>query len=101
IAAPLASASSLSQFDRQLRQKPARFIRSIFCTSVRERRCSTRRRKAAASSSVLVLSSIVMAIISLFPAGYRDQVGIVTDFAISQRKQAPTKRDFVGHCLKI
>jgi hypothetical protein len=42
-----------------------------------------------------------MAIISLFPAGYRDQVGIVTDFAISQRKQAPTKRDFVGHCLKM
>src|SRR4051812_15229078 len=57
---PLASAASLSQFDRQLRQKPARFIRSMFCTSLRERRCSTRRRNTAASSSVLVLSSVVM-----------------------------------------
>src|SRR5258708_35320562 len=65
---PLASASSLSQLDRQLRQKPARFIRSIFWTSVRERRCSTRRRNTAASSSVLVLSSIVMTVISLFRA---------------------------------
>src|SRR6516165_3379245 len=60
IGTPLASASSFSQLDRQLRQKPARFIRSMFWTSVRERRCATRRRKAAASSSVLVLSSIVM-----------------------------------------
>src|SRR5438105_2703571 len=58
----MASASSFIQFDRQLRQKPARFIRSMFWTSVRERRCPTRRRKAAASSSVLVLSSIVMAL---------------------------------------
>src|SRR5712671_1666942 len=63
--APLASASSLSQLDRQLRQKPARFISSMFWTSVRERRCSTRRRNTAASSSVLVLSSVVMAMISL------------------------------------
>src|SRR6195952_5492072 len=66
MAVPLASASSLSQFDRQLRQKPARFIRSMFWTSVRERRCSTRRRNTAASNSVLVLSSVVMAVISLF-----------------------------------
>ena len=62
-ATPLASASSFIQLDRQLRQKPARFIRSMFWTSVRLRRCSTRRRKTAASSSVLVLSSIVMAVI--------------------------------------
>src|SRR5213075_3274797 len=34
ISAPRASASSLSQFDRQLRQKPARFIRAMFWTSV-------------------------------------------------------------------
>src|SRR6202790_1213664 len=66
MAAPLASAASLSQLDRQLRQKPARFIKSIFWTSVRDRRCSTRRRKTAASSSVLVLSSIVMTVISPF-----------------------------------
>src|ERR1700716_1897088 len=66
MSAPLASAAPLSQFDRQLRQKPARFIRSMFWTSVRERRCSTRRRNTAASSSVLVLSSGVMAMISLF-----------------------------------
>src|SRR5947199_10637397 len=68
MSAPRASASSLSQLDRQLRQKPARFIRSMFWTSVRERRCSTRRRKTAASSSVLVLSSIVMTVISPFCA---------------------------------
>ena len=54
---PRASAASFIQLDRQLRQKPARFIRSMFCTSVRARRCSTRRRNAAASSSVRVLSS--------------------------------------------
>ena len=53
-----ASAASFSQFDRQLRQKPARFMRSMFCTSVRSRRCSTRRRKAAASSSVRVAASM-------------------------------------------
>src|SRR6266480_1321404 len=56
-----ASAASFIQFDRQLRQNPARFIRSMFCTSVCARRCSTRRRKAAASSSVRVLSSSAMA----------------------------------------
>ena len=51
---PFASAASRYQRLRQLRQKPARFIRSMFCTSVRSRRCSTRRRNAAASSSVRV-----------------------------------------------
>src|ERR1700730_14998393 len=56
-----ASAASFIQFDRQLRQNPARFIRSRFCTSACARRCSTRRRKAAASSSVRVLSSSAMA----------------------------------------
>src|SRR5260370_16277556 len=66
MAVPLASASSFIQLDRQLRQNPAKFIRSMFWTSVRERRCSTRRRKTAASSSVLVLSSIVMAVIPRF-----------------------------------
>src|SRR5688572_18725926 len=48
---PLPLAASRYQLERQLRQKPARFIRSMFCTSVRSRRCSTRRRKAAASKS--------------------------------------------------
>src|ERR1700687_1812210 len=66
MSAPLASASSLSQLDRQLRQKPATFIRSMFWTSSRERRCPTRRRKWGGSSSVLVLSSIVMTVISPF-----------------------------------
>ena len=55
---PRSSAASLSQFERQLRQKPARFIKSMFWTSVRSRRCSTSRRKAAASSSVLIARSI-------------------------------------------
>src|SRR6185295_7106350 len=55
---PFSSAASFIQFDRQLRQKPARFIMSMFCTSVRDRRCSTSRRYTAASSSVRVLSSI-------------------------------------------
>ena len=55
-AMPCASAASRYQRLRQLRQKPARFIRSMFCTSVRSRRCSTRRRNAAASSSVRVAS---------------------------------------------
>ena len=59
---PVLSASSFIQLDRQLRQKPARFIRSMFCTSVRVRRCSTRRRKTAASSSVRVLSSRAMGV---------------------------------------
>src|SRR5437660_1947979 len=57
-ATPLESAASFIQLDRQLRQKPARFIRSMFCTSVRARRCSTRRRNTAASGSVWVLSSM-------------------------------------------
>src|SRR5712672_994955 len=58
ISMPRAPASSRYQRDRQLRQKPAKFIRSMFCTSVRSCRCATRRRKAAASSSVRVLSSM-------------------------------------------
>ena len=35
IATPFSSAASFIQLERQLRQKPARFIKSIFCTSVR------------------------------------------------------------------
>src|SRR5215475_11558907 len=61
IGTPRASAASFIQFDKQLRQKPARFIKSMFCTSVRARKCSTRRRNAAASSSVRVLSSSAIA----------------------------------------
>ena len=45
-------------------RSPARFIMSMFCTSVRSRRCSTRRRNAAASSSVRVLSSICGAVMT-------------------------------------
>src|SRR5437667_8387691 len=48
----LALAASWYQLARQLRQKPAMFMRSMFCTSPRSRRCPTSRRKAAASSSV-------------------------------------------------
>src|SRR4029077_14012473 len=59
---PRVPAASRYQRDRQLRQKPARFIRSRFCTSVRSRRCCTRRRKDAASSSVVVLSSIALSV---------------------------------------
>src|SRR5262249_27165315 len=59
-ATPDLSASSFIQFDRQLRQKPARFIRSMFCTAVRLRRCSTTRRKTAASRPGRVLSSRAM-----------------------------------------
>src|SRR4026209_2051551 len=55
---PLAAAASWYQFPRQLRQKPASSMRSIFCTSLRSRKCSTRRRNAAASSSVRICSSI-------------------------------------------
>src|SRR5262249_16385235 len=51
---PRSSAAARYHLDRQLRQNPARFIRSTFCTSVRSRRCCTRRRKAAASSSMRV-----------------------------------------------
>src|SRR6516165_12571756 len=67
-ARPRSSASARYHFDRQFRQKPARFIRSMFWTSVRSRRCSTRRRKVAASSSMRVLSSI--AISSLLSCSY-------------------------------
>src|SRR3569832_466976 len=52
-ATPSASAASRYQLDRQLRQKPARFIRSMFWTSPRSRKCCTSRRKAAASKSRL------------------------------------------------
>src|SRR3712207_2071683 len=55
---PRSSAPSRYQRLRQFRQNPARFIMSMFCTSVRARRCSTSLRKAAASSSVRVFSSI-------------------------------------------
>src|SRR5689334_14955320 len=54
---PRSCAAARYHFERQLRQKPARFIRSMFCTSLLSRRCSTRRRNAAASSSVRVASS--------------------------------------------
>src|SRR5579875_370929 len=59
---PRSSALSRYQRDRQLRQKPARFIRSRFCTSVRSRKCATSLRKAPASSSVRVLASISMTV---------------------------------------
>ena len=61
---PASSAASRYQRLRQFRQNPARFIMSMFCTSVRSRRCSTRRRNAAASSSVRVLSSICGAVMT-------------------------------------
>src|SRR5262245_59521311 len=74
---PLASAASLSQFERQLRQNPARFIRSMFCASVRSLRCSTRRRNAAASSSVFVRSSIAMNVIPSLPMiAYNVELGL-------------------------
>src|ERR1700760_4552014 len=62
MAIPLSAASSRYHRLRQLRQNPARFIRSIFWTSVRSRRWPTSRRKAAASSSVLVVLSIDMVV---------------------------------------
>ena len=43
--------ASSTQSDRQLRQKPASPIRSMFCASLRWRRWRTRRRKAAAATS--------------------------------------------------
>ena len=51
---PRSPAAARYHFERQLRQKPARFIRSMFCTSGCARRCSTSVRNAAASSSVRV-----------------------------------------------
>ena len=81
---PWPLAASWYQLARQLRQKPARFIRSMFCTSLRSRRCSTSRRKAAASSSVTsVLSILVMAPISVRPSR-----GV--------RRRAATLRQLVG-----
>src|SRR6185437_14345798 len=50
---PRSAAASRYQSARQLRQKPARIIRSMFCTSLRSwLRCFSSRRNAAASSSV-------------------------------------------------
>ena len=43
------AAASAYHFDKQLRQKPARFIRSIFWTSFRLSRCANKRRNTAAS----------------------------------------------------
>ncbi len=54
ISTPVSAAASRYQLARQLRQKPARFIRSMFWTSLRVLRCSTRRRNTAASNSVRV-----------------------------------------------
>src|SRR5579875_2475696 len=62
IVMPFSAAASRYQRDRQLRQNPARFIRSMFWTSVRSRRCATRRRKVAASSSMRVLSSMPLSV---------------------------------------
>src|SRR5258707_13964068 len=94
MSAPLASASSLRQLDRQLRQKPARFIRSIFWTSVRERRCSTRRRKVAASRSVLVLSLMVMTVISPFGVSLLILGGSCHRFCHIPGQTGPDNRDF-------
>src|SRR5437868_14050063 len=96
IGTPAASAASFIQLDRQLRQNPARFIRSIFWTSVRERRCSTRRRNAAASSSVLVLSSIAMTALQLFWAGYRLLGGTCHRFCHIEAQRELGWRNFGG-----
>src|SRR5690349_2863364 len=59
ITTPRSAAASRYQSARQLRQKPARIIRSMFCTSGRfSLRWESKRRKAAASSSVV---GVVMA----------------------------------------
>ncbi len=50
---PRSSASARYHLDRQLRQNSARFIRSMFCTSVCSRRWRRRRRNTAASISVV------------------------------------------------
>src|SRR3954453_22906049 len=99
IAMPLASASSLSQLDRQLRQKPARFIKSMFWTSLRERRCSTRRRKAAASSSVLVLSSIAMSVVSSFCVSLLILGGCCHRFCHIAVQMGADGRDSAAHFL--
>src|ERR671910_3134511 len=85
ISTPAAFAASRYQLDRQLRQKPARFIRSMFCTSVRSRRCCTRVRNAAASSSVRVASSRGM-VLPQYAAEDRFQIVNIQDFAISVRQ---------------
>src|SRR5690606_9266326 len=70
ISTPAALAASRYQLDRQLRQKPPRFIMSMFCTSVRSRRCCTSRRNAAASKSRcwVSLRSVIAATPSNGPA---------------------------------
>src|SRR5258705_12330630 len=60
------AAASWYQFDKQFLQKPARFIRSTFWTSVRARRCSSSLRKAAASKSVSFFVSRLL-ILPLLP----------------------------------
>src|SRR5688572_9718506 len=57
IGTPRSSAAARYHLARQLRQKPARFMTSMFWTSVRSRKCWTSLRNAAASSSVRVRSS--------------------------------------------
>ena len=48
---PWSFAAAAYHFARQFRQKPARFIMSIFCTSVRSLKCSTIRRKGDEGSA--------------------------------------------------
>src|SRR5690606_37479940 len=55
---PFSFAASTYHLLRQLRQKPARIIRSMFCTSLRSSKCRSSLRNTAASSSVLARSSI-------------------------------------------
>src|ERR1035437_4352058 len=85
----------------QLRQKPARFIRSIFCTSVRSRRCATSRRNAAASSSVRVFSSKSGTGIRVLPLSswrtWRRRRG----FAILiPRRKIGKRQDELGRCAR-
>src|SRR5687768_18535202 len=54
MASPLAWAASRYQSARQLRQKPAAIIRSMFCTSLRASRCASRRRNTAASRASFI-----------------------------------------------
>ena len=61
---PLSAASARYHLERQLRQNPARFIRSIFWTSVCSRRWLTSFRNAAASISVCDCSGIGVVMIA-------------------------------------
>src|SRR5262249_38745494 len=102
IGTPRASAASFIQFDKQLRQKPARFIRSRFCTSVRLRKCSTRRRNAAASSSVRVLSSSAMAVPfackgGAFSLGFPAIRIVMAGGAFQRALRAPIARRMIQH----